>query len=356
MKGIPTNKATQTARILSDAIARGEWAKHLPGERSLSRELMISRGCLREALEILTNEGVLAPVEKSKRRTILKSKQQSRSDQVVFFTPKAAHRATPLVLEQVARLRNYLAKEGRAIEWLTSKVFNNPRTSDRTMAELVGAYPDAHWVLHQCPAHIQEWFSNHRSNATVLGSLFPGVQLTSVDIDFFSASRHATGHLLAKGHRRLGLIRFRSELAGDNQAVEGLYDALRSHRSELTLPEPLIMSHNFHTERLMSRLDQVFSSRNRPTALIVLNHHHFITAFTHLLSRKLRVPEEVSLISLSHDKVLDRFSPKPVSYSVGERLIEKLVRIIINPALTAQKKSTLLVPEMMPGNSVGPPP
>ena len=179
MKGIPTNKATQTAHIIREAIDRGEWAQHLPGERTLAKDLMISRACLRKALEILTTEKVLSPVEKSKRRTILqKATGDITTNKVIFLSPEPAHRAAPMVLEQVAQLRYYL------------------------------------------------------------------------------------------------------------------------------------------------------------------------------LSRGIRIPEDISLISLSHDKVLDCFSPLPVSYTVGDLLIRSLTQMIINPANNVTAKPSLLIPEMKMGKTV----
>ncbi|NWK54765.1 substrate-binding domain-containing protein [Verrucomicrobiaceae bacterium N1E253] len=350
MQGIPTSKATQTAQIIRESIQRGEWVEFLPGERTLAKELMISRACLRQALAILTQEKVLAPVEKSKRRSI---RQQSdvpkQSDKVVFFTPEPAHRAAPIVLEQVAQLRHYLSKENKTVEWLSSPVFRNPQTTDLTIQQITSSHPHAHWILHQSPQHIQQWFAQSDIRCSVFGSLFPAVSLPCIDIDFYSASRHATGHLLAKGHQRIGLIRFRSQLAGDNLAMQGMLDAIHAHGGD-AIPPPVELSHNFHTERLTSALDQLYASSRRPSALIIVNHHHFITSFTHLISRGLQVPKDVSLISLSHDSILDCFSPLPTCYSVGNRLIRNLAQMIINPA--SQTKPALLIPELRSGKTV----
>jgi DNA-binding LacI/PurR family transcriptional regulator len=353
MEGVPKNKATQCANIIRDAILKGEWGKRLPGERTLAKELMVSRACLRQALEILSVEQILAPAEKSKQRLILKQPQVPQSSKkVIFLTPEPAHRAPPLVLEHIAQLRYHLSKENMTIELLASRIFKNSQTSASTMSQLTSEHHDAHWILHQCPEHIQRWFSKQPIKSIVLGSLFPSVKLPSIGIDFYSASRHATGHLLAKGHRRIGFIRFRSELAGDNQAIDGMKAAMDAHGSEIPLPKPIILSHNFHLERLVNTLDQVCSSENRPTALIIVNHHHYITTFSHLLSKGIRIPQDISLIGLSHDKVLDCFSPKPTCYSVGERLIHDLTKMILNPKSKALQKPTLLIPNIIKGKTV----
>ena len=196
MRNIPTSKVVQTANIIREAISNQEWSEFLPGERTLARELMISRACLRQALESLTRDGILAPVERSKRRMIAKrprKKSLKQSRKVVFFTPEPAHKAASLVLEQIAQLRYHLSNVNMTVDLVSSPVFQHPQVSNGTMSQLVNEHPEAHWVLHQCPEHIQRWFANQPIHATVLGSLFSGVKLPNIDIDFQSASRHATG-------------------------------------------------------------------------------------------------------------------------------------------------------------------
>ena len=357
MQNIPTSKVAQAVSIIRKAIADGEWTEYLPGERTLARDLMISRACLRQALEALTQDGVLAPVERSKRRTIARrpgKKSLNKIKKVVFFTPEPAHKAASLVLEQIAQLRYHLSKANMTVELLSSPVFKQSQASDATMQQLLREHPQAHWILHQCPEHIQKWFANQPIRATVFGSPFPSVSLPNIDIDFQSASRHATGQLLAKGHKRIAMIRFRSHLAGDDLAINGMYEAIQSHQGEV-LPEPVILSHNFHVERLTVGLDKLYSSPHPPTGLIVLNHHHFVTTFSHLMFRGIRIPLDVSIISLSHDAVLERLSPTPMTYSVGDRLIRDLAQMIMNPTTSGAAKSSLLIPEAVPGKTLAAP-
>ncbi|MGB0775492.1 MAG: substrate-binding domain-containing protein, partial [Akkermansiaceae bacterium] len=249
------------------------------------------------------------------------------------------------------QLRYHLSKAKMTVELVSSPVFKQQKSSAKTLSRLVRDHADAHWILHQCPEHIQRWFSEHAIRATVLGSLFENIRLPNIDIDFQSASRHATGMLLGKGHKRLGLIRFRSQLAGDDLAVVGMHEAFEAHHGE-KLPNPVVLNHNFHVDRLTVELDKLLASPHRPTGLIVLNHHHFVTAFTHLMACGIRIPQDVSIISLSHDVLLSRLSPAPVSYTVGDRLISQLAKLIISPSSGSASRPCLLVPEANPGKTV----
>ena len=355
MKNIPSTKVAQTVCIIRESIQNGEWGDFLPGERTLARDLMISRACLRQALENLTREGILAPVVPSKRRAIAmrpRKKSLKASKKVIFFTPEPAHKAVPAVLEQIAQLRYHLEKVGMAVELVTSPVFKQKQISGDTMSSLVKEYTNAQWILHQCPEHIQRWFDKEPVRAIVLGSLFQGVTLPSIDIDFQSASRHATGTLLRKGHRRMGYIGSRTPLAGGDLALVGMNEAMESHQGESIAPM-VALNHNFHVARLTASLDRLYASSHPPTGLIVQSSHHFVTAFSHLMSKGIRIPEDVSIICLSHDHCLDRLSPPPVFYTTGDQLSSRLVRLILNPTTGPNSKSLMLVPNAMPGKSVG---
>lgn len=356
MRELPSSKVAQATDIIRAAICDKTWTAELPSERKLAEQLRISRASVRKALEVLTKEGLLAPGERSKKREIIQTGDWQKNqgiNRVVFLTQNPAHDTSPKVLEQFAQLSYYLSKAGFEVEFESSEVFGFNRVSSDVMEQLVSKHDRAHWILHQCPEHVQWWFSEKKINATVFGSIFSGVELPYVDVDFGGSARHATGHLLARGHRRFGLVRFRSQLAGDDCAFRGMVDALMSHRERHMLEVPQVLTHNFSVERLKRSLDLVFAEPNPPTALIVVNFHHLITVMTHLPSIGFPIPDKVSVISLIHDQMLESFSPKPTCYSVGDHLIKRLVQLVLGRVSgSSAEEDNLLIPELIDGKSV----
>ncbi|NWK54764.1 substrate-binding domain-containing protein [Verrucomicrobiaceae bacterium N1E253] len=351
---IPSSKIAQATEILRSAIAKGEWEEFLPSERVLSSQLQISRVTLRKALDSLTHEGLIAAAERSKRRAILAKKSGAESvSRVVFLTQKPAHESPAQVLSQYAQLCHYLSKVGLEVQLESSDIFQYNQVSQDVLTRLVESHDRAHWVLHQCPEFVQLWFFEQGISATVFGSAFPGINLPSVDVDFRSAGRHATGYLLARGHRRLAMVRFRSTLAGDDLAYQGMVDALMSPSSILPRPSPVVMSHNYDVARLTRELDRLFSLPDPPTGLVVVNFHHVLTMISHLSSIGLSVPGDVSIISLSDDVVFESFSPRPVSYRLGDVLVKKLVRQVIDSVSgVTDHRQVLLISEQIPGGTV----
>lgn len=350
MNATPTSKSAQAKEIIKRSLAKGEWQDYLPSERALANELMISRACLRQALETLTLEGYIAQSEQSKRRKVLKQPEiDPIHSHVIFLTSRPETEATVPSLIQIAELRNNLSKSDQKLSVVAPAFYSHQNVTDATMKKFVATYPDSRWVLHQCPEHVQRWFDKQSIPAIISGSRFGGVQLPVIDVDLKSACRHATGILIAKGHRRLGLIRFRTQLAGDDLAQEGMTEAIAGSTCSEEIQRPSIIEHNFHSENLASSLNKIYTAPAPPTALIAVNDHHFISTFTYLMSKGIRIPEDVSIICLADNPELKHFHPQPTYYSCGKKRIQAISKHLHAPTLHTK---TLVSPEIIHGKSV----
>src|SRR5437868_5906891 len=106
---------SQTTDILREEIARGAWAKFLPGERELAIRLCISRPTLRAALDILRREGVIEVSERTRRKIChipVKALKHVGPRRVVLLTPIPPHRFPPFVMFWMDEMRQRLGNEG----------------------------------------------------------------------------------------------------------------------------------------------------------------------------------------------------------------------------------------------------
>lgn len=128
----------------------------------------------------------------------------------------------------------------------------------------------------------------------VTGRKLKAPNLYALDFDNFAGARLATHHLLTLGHRRIACI------AGDQRHADGK-DRLRGYRSALEAAgveyQPaLVMPGDFTEASGMAAVERLIDGREPFTAIFASNDQMALGAGLALYRRRLRVPEDVSLV------------------------------------------------------------
>jgi DNA-binding LacI/PurR family transcriptional regulator len=349
----PKSKSGQLIELLRNRILAGEWAARMPAERQLAEEYFVSRTTLRAALQALTFDGLLKnpPHTRGGRaleRTAATVQATPRRGEAVILTPSL--RESPVLWEHLAILRERLGAAGiplhvREAARLTEEA--NPVNSLRRWAD---AAPETVWILHKMPVKVQHAAQQLGLKAIVFGTAFPEIELPQIDVDFRAVARHATGRCLARGHRKLAVLVHRTSLAGDAEVIEGVREELARYDA----PPPLVLKHDFNRARLIDTLDhRLVPAAGRPEVLLVVNQHHLLTTLPHLLRRGLRIPEDLSLIYLSNDPAVERLSPLPERYDLGERLLGRLAAAAQARLAGEIPASSRLLPRLLKGETLG---
>jgi DNA-binding LacI/PurR family transcriptional regulator len=256
-----------------------------------------------------------------------------------------------LLIEQMGVMRGLLAPADITIDVEEGASFIERRDPASALHRIVQRHPHSIWVLHKMPEAVQRWFESSGLPTVVFGSVFQGISLPGVDIDFRAVAHHATGLCLARGCRNITLLVHRTTLAGDCRTV----DAVTEELARRGAPPPRIMRHDSNRMRLMDGLDrEIVANPGACDALIIANHHHLLTALTHLLRRGVRIPEQLSVLYLSNDPSTERLSPLPFRYDTGLSLLRRLVAAINTLAEGGTPKSSLIIPKLVEGESVRP--
>jgi LacI family transcriptional regulator len=128
----------------------------------------------------------------------------------------------------------------------------------------------------------------------VTGRTLEAPGLVALDFDNFEGARLATHHLLSLGHRRIAFI------SGDLKHPDGK-ERLRGYRSALEAAglryEPaLVMPGNFTEASGLAAVERLIDSREPYTAIFAANDQMASGAALGLYRRRLRVPDDVSLV------------------------------------------------------------
>lgn len=347
------SKSGQVAQLIRERLQNGGWNGGLPPERDLAAEFLVSRTTLRAACAILESEGLLRPSEHT-RKGRSPAKPSGRSTvarghgTVHILTPSLSD--SPVLMEQLAVVRGELAKASvtvvvNEIPHITSQ--SSPR---RALGRLFSIHRGAVWVLHKMPLAIQEIAAELRVPCVVFGSVFPGIQLPHIDVDFAATARHAAGRCFAAGRTRLALVLHRTRLAGDTLAADEVQRLTR----EKGLPDPILIRHDFNRSALIDTLDSwIRRTGELPDAMLVLNQHHLLTVLPHLLRRGVAIPSRLSLVHLGNDPVVERLSPLPDRYDVGSALSRGLARMCLALLAGERPANRRLFPRALRGETLG---
>lgn len=353
------NLAQETAVVLKDWIRQGVLSGHLPGELSLKRRLQIGRYTLRQALDLLTKEGWIAQGSRGKPRRIEK---QNPIEHPIASVPgellpvtvlspfPVEHRQTLLELEET-QLR--LTAGGRRLLFLSPDIFHLEKPGAR-LERLVHSNPSSVWILNVVSSAIQKWFDESGLPAFLYELPFPGVKLPYVAFDWGAAAFHSGIRLVHEGHSNLGILEYSERRPGL------VADELGLKRALATSPKPgqlLTFMDDLTPQGVVRSLEEAFSLRTPPTAFVLTRTTQVLTCYSWFLSQGIRVPKDVSVVSLPNDTWFSDLCPRLCHYApnpqtVSRKIAERVIQIAESGKTVL---GSALVPlEYIPGDTIGP--
>ena len=318
-----------------------------------------SRDTLRLALTLLTQEGWLEPAHQGQPRVVIAEHltpgtgSKTELLPVTFLSPYAIEARVTLLEMEDTQAR--LAEEGRKLRFIAPQIFHLKHPV-RQLEQVVRVNPSAAWILYLANEFMQRWFDDHGIPALIYGSPFPGVNLPYVVSDWGAAAFHAGIQLVRQGHRVIGIMEYQERFPGILAEEHGLKQALATVNAE----HRLIVLKDDRTPAMVARsLELAFALEHRPTALVITAASQLLTCYSWLVSRGIRVPADVSLVSLANDSWFEGLHPpvcyyQPVSRLMSRRIAERVVELAQYGRVT--RRSVRIELEYVPGETIGPAP
>ena len=345
-------------------LQAGEWKDTLPSERNLCAHYQVSRPSLRQALSKLEAEGWIRTLPRQIRRIcrppFTKTPHGSSAPpRITFLSAYPLNQLEPFAGMTVLALRQILMEDGCRLDVEASPDFTRERISG-SVEGVVKSHPSAGWILYRAPEVLQHWFADRNIPTVVMGSSYPSVCLPCVDLDHRAISRHAAGLLLGKGHRpeRLCLLLTGEHLLGIAASRKGFLEALGGGSGA---GDPRVVTYADRAD-LGRQLAGLFQRDGlRPTGILVQRPVYALSVLGYLTAHQhLTPPRDVSIIALDDDPSLRYAVPEITRYTKNpERFVRRLLKLlrqrIENPFAT-DGQTTLAMPDLIPGETIGPPP
>jgi LacI family transcriptional regulator len=198
----------------------------------------------------------------------------------------------------------------------------------------------------------------HRIPLVLFDRELAGIGADTVKVDGVLGGRLATEHLLALGHRRVAIIHGPLERSTGSERLRGALEALRDQG---ITPDPaLIREGNFKQETGYGHARALLDLLPPPSALFCTNNLMTVGALQALQDRKVRVPQDLSLIGYDDMEWWTLTSPplttvgQPV-YDLGREAM-RLLLAQIGSRVRRRRQRIVLKPELIVRASCGPVP
>ncbi len=176
-----------------------------------------------------------------------------------------------------------------------------------------------------------EMLSQARVPIVLLNNQHPSEFMHSVTIDNLAASFQAVHHLISLGHRRIAYIGDRFGCQSDTDRFGGYRSAL----DQAYLPfQPVYVTHgNGRSDAAMSAMEGLLALPSPPTAVFCYNDMTALGAMTAIAARRLKVPDDVSVVGFD-DVFVAQYSSPPLTTvrqpmrEMGRLALETLIKLV----------------------------
>ena len=159
--------------------------------------------------------------------------------------------------------------------------------------------------------------------------------LDKVEVDNHTGALKAVEHIIARGHKRIGLIGGPADSSTGRERHRGYKDA--HAQAGLAVKADLVRFGDFKQESGRLLAHELLALSNPPTALFVCNGLMMAGALEAIAALKLKVPKDVGIVGFDDLPLADVFNPpltivRQPAYEVGRCAAELLLKRIEDPA------------------------
>lgn len=348
------SRASQVAHYLREKILSGYWQERLPAERELARQLGVGRQSVRSALQELQNQGLITSRTTTGTRIVPNTETRNpHKPRVGLIVSHQIQLTSSRMVFLTEGLRRHLETQQVEMEIHKTQYLSGKQVSSH-FKKLLQEFSYSCWALLTPTLAMQKWCRAHTIPSMVIGTGDEENTLPNASIDYYALAYHAVGQILRHGHRRIALILPKRENGEDVKSRLGFQAAIADspHRNIVFTLE----SHNQTPSDVCRLANRLLAMSSRPTAWLICRHWHFVTVLTHLQSRGVRIPRDISLISRDSDDLYGSIIPEPTHYINNPELRVRQYAQLILRVINGQckpRETIRLMPDFIPGNTLG---
>jgi DNA-binding LacI/PurR family transcriptional regulator len=353
----PMSLPAQLVEVLRGDIGARKLGPVLPGERRLALAYHVSRATMRQVIEALVDERLLA--RKSNGRLAAandagtggapRAGRAPGIGHVGFITRFRMHELARHELIWLDRLREMLAISGfRLIIHSRADIYHKePRAHLRLLVE---EHPKTIWLLHRSTPAMQAFFPEAGIPAIVVGSPHEGSPLPSVENDQYSLSFNAALLARRRGYGHLVFLYHDDSAAGVRLGMRGLNDGAARARLRLTLRR-----YEYDAAPVTDSLLALAGQGRERCVLLVDAACSALRVMTQLMGKGVRFPRDLGLFCRDSASYLNECCPAVEHYAFDPLVLaQKAHRCVLHLGRgeSLRGKSFKIIPELIKGGSM----
>lgn len=200
-----------------------------------------------------------------------------------------------------------------------------------------------------CPdSLVQEVVDIQRKIPIVMinGSL-PGHPCHRVKTDEYLGTKLIVQHLIDQGHRQIGFL-------GGSAATTTTMEKLQAYRrtleaNHLSYRKEWVRMGSFSMSCGRQLMEAFLAMSNRPTAILCINDYVAIGAMKAVLSRGIRIPEDIAIAGFDDTQLSSAMNPELTTVSQQSEQLGKQAMLILSKLIQKEKvtKLTVLEPNLI---------
>lgn len=326
----------QLTDYLRRQIDTGVWQPNnrLPPEVELAAQFDVSRGTVRQAMDLLVNQGLLQRIP-GKGTFVTSFSARSRSQLIGIVVP---YLRDSLITDVLWGAESVLRHNGYSLIFCHSEGNLQLELAqiEQLQREGVGGlilFP----VAAVGEAALLTQILRPQLPLVIIDRRLPYLAASHVVADNVGGGYRAVQHLLELGHRRIACISLPERPSSIEERIRGYEQALREARilplAAVTLAigsHPSQDSVPYYTAAELTPIDQLLGVGEPPTALFCVNDFIALGVMQHVLARGLRVPNDLAIAGFD-DIALAPYMPVPLTtvaqpkYEIGVQAAQLLL-------------------------------
>lgn len=160
------------------------------------------------------------------------------------------------------------------------------------------------------------------------------LEVSKVVVDDHDGAFKAVNYLIKTGCKRIAYIGGSMSLSISNQRIKGYTDALKTNNLPVR-PELMILCDEFHNEPILAT-QKLLELPEPPDAIFCMNDPVAILVIQVLKQRKIKIPEEISVVGFTNEPVSRYIEPSITTvaqpaYQMGEAAARLFIGQVENP-------------------------